>query len=225
MPDTERQHQTDTPRPSATRYSVTLDETARLFADAGLPRNIRSLQRYCAAGRLDCIKEETATGLTYFVDPESITRAITQLAQLHGITDEVRHSTSQTDMSHSVVPAVEPKQTIDSPRMSAVEHDKQVTENKEQQSAPQPDTSRYVALLESENVMLREQIVFLRDQANVKDTQIAALLERDKETNYLVKGLQTMLAPLLGRGAETPPDRVMHHPISNERHDGFADRA
>jgi hypothetical protein len=35
----------------------------------------------------------------------------------------------------------------------------------------------------------------------VKDTQIAALLERDKEeTNYLVGGLQTMLAPLLGRG-------------------------
>jgi hypothetical protein len=40
----------------------------------------------------------------------------------------------------------------------------------------------------------------LRRQVDVKDTQIDALLERDKETNYIVRGLQTMLAPLLGRG-------------------------
>jgi hypothetical protein len=46
----------------------------------------------------------------------------------------------------------------------------------------------------------------------VKDTQIAALLERDKETNYLVRGLQTMLAPLLGRGANADhrPDGDQH---------------
>ena len=52
------------------------------------------------------------------------------------------------------------------------------------------------------NTMLRDHIVFLRDQVGVKDTQIAALLERDKETNSLVRGLQTMLGPLLNRGAE-----------------------
>lgn len=91
MPDDERQHENDAPRQTATNYSLTLDEAAHLFSDAGLPRNIRSLQRYCAAGRLDCIKEETATGLAYFVDPASVVKAITQLAQLHGITDEVRH--------------------------------------------------------------------------------------------------------------------------------------
>ena len=46
---------------------------------------------------------------------------------------------------------------------------------------------------ESENV-------FLRDQIGLQDTQIAALLERDKETNFLIRGLQTMLTPLLGTG-------------------------
>ena len=60
--------------------------------------------------------------------------------------------------------------------------------------------SGMVAVLERENVLLREQKDFYRNQVEVKDTQIAALLERDKETNYLVRGLQTMLAPLLGRG-------------------------
>ena len=49
---------------------------------------------------------------------------------------------------------------------------------------------RYVVLLEKENE-------FLRGQVSVKDTQIEALLERDKETNTLIHWLQAMLAPLL----------------------------
>jgi hypothetical protein len=73
------------------------------FVEARLPRNIRSLQRYCAAGRLDCITEETASGLAYFVDPESVERVITQLAQLHGITDEVRHGAPVHEMPHQTI--------------------------------------------------------------------------------------------------------------------------
>ncbi|MGJ0511183.1 hypothetical protein [Methylocystis sp.] len=218
MPDEGRQTQPDTARPSATRYSLTLDETARLFAEAGLPRNIRSLQRYCAAGRLDCIKEETVTGLTFFVDPDSVGRAITQLAQLHGITDEVRHGAVEPDMSHRVVPVIEPSPPIDTPRASAAERDNNAQEISERQTPPQSDMSRYVAQVESENAMLKEHVAFLKDQTVVKDTQIAALLERDKETNYLVRGLQQMLAPLLSRGGEpTTPTPLAHHEAADER--------
>jgi hypothetical protein len=53
MPDEVRHDASDAPRPTATRYTFSLDETAVRFVEAGLPRNIRSLQRYCAAGRLD----------------------------------------------------------------------------------------------------------------------------------------------------------------------------
>ncbi len=60
------------------------------------------------------------------------------------------------------------------------------------QGATDPGLSpKYVELLERENA-------FLRDQVNIKDQQIGALLERDRETNFLVQGLQRMLAPLLG---------------------------
>ncbi len=218
MPDEARQQQSDTARQSATRYSLTLDDTAQLFAQAGLPRNIRSLQRYCVAGRLDCIKEETVTGLTFFVDPDSVGRAITQLAQLHGITDEVRHTAPMPDMSHRVAPVIEPSVPIDQPRASAVERDITIQETSERQTPAQSDMSRYVAQVESENAMLKDHVAFLKDQAQVKDTQIAALLERDKETNYLVRGLQQMLAPLLGRGGEpTPPTPLAHHEAADER--------
>ena len=190
-------------RPTATEYSLSLDDVSHLFEEAGLPRNVRTLQRYCAAGRLDCIKEETASGMTYFVDPVSVERAIKQLAQLHNLTDEVRHSATSDGMSHSVAQDAEPLREPDAPRPSAPNPDTVAEIVPARQSAPEPDTSGVVAVLERENILLREQKDFYCHQVAVKDTQIAALLERDKETNYLVKGLQTMLAPLLGRGGHT----------------------
>ncbi len=208
MPDEVRHEVSDTARLRATHYTLSLEETALRFTEAGLPRNIRSLQRYCAAGRLDCIKEETVSGLAYFVDPDSVERAITQLAQLHGITDEVRHGTTVHDMSHHVVSEDQARMIDDTPRPSAAARDNDAPENQERQSPPQPDVSQYVERLESENV-------FLRDQIGVKDTQIAALLERDKETNFLIRGLQTMLAPLLGRGSEAEPFRTAHQDTRN----------
>lgn len=45
---------------------------------------------------------------------------------------------------------------------------------------------------------LEDENTFLRDQIRTKDKQIDALLERDRETNILVRGLQEMLTPLLG---------------------------
>ncbi len=200
MPDEPRHDAPDTARPTATQYPLTLEEVSRRFDEAGLPRNVRTLQRYCAAGRLDCIKEETATGLAYFVDPVSVERAIKQLAQLHNLTDEVRHGATSEEMPHRVAQVTEPLMTPDAPRPSAADRDDVVEILSERQGASEPDTSGLVAVLERENSLLREQKDFYRNQVEVKDTQIAALLERDKETNYLVRGLQTMLAPLLGRG-------------------------
>ena len=63
-----------------------------------------------------------------------------------------------------------------------------------------PVATAYVERLESENE-------FLRGQIGVKDKTIEALLERDRETNHLVAGLQKMLTPLLGRSDTAPVDR------------------
>ena len=200
MPDDPRHDAPRTVRQSATTYPLTLDDVSRLFDEADLPRNVRTLQRYCAAGRLDSIKEETATGLAYFVDPVSVERAIKQLAQLHGLTDKARHGATSEEMPHGVAQVTESLMPPDTPRPGAADRDNVIEIVSERQSAPEPDTSGLVAVLERENSLLREQKDFYRNQVEVKDTQIAALLERDKETNYLVRGLQTMLAPLLGRG-------------------------
>jgi hypothetical protein len=59
-------------------------------------------------------------------------------------------------------------------------------------STPETKTDdRYVQLLEKVNGDQAAEI-------KIKNEQITALLERDRETNVIVRGLQTMLGPLLG---------------------------
>jgi hypothetical protein len=49
------------------------------------------------------------------------------------------------------------------------------------------------------NVQLLEKVNAAQaDEIKIKNEQITALLERDRETNVIVRGLQTMLGPLLG---------------------------
>jgi hypothetical protein len=86
----------------------------------------------------------------------------------------------------------------DKPRPVATTVVPEESQDEPQQEAPtgadksRPVATAYVERLESENE-------FLRGQIGVKDNTIAALLERDRETNHLIAGLQKMLTPLLGR--------------------------
>ena len=54
---------------------------------------------------------------------------------------------------------------------------------------------------------LDSEVIFLRDQVKVKDEQIRALLERDRETNVLIHGLQNLVLAL------QPPQRDGASPI------------
>ena len=228
LPDTPRHAAPglDTPRHDATRsFSLTLDEVAAQFEREGLPRSMRTLQRYCASGRLDCLKTDTVAGEQYFVDPHSVERAITELKQLSALThrefaapDTSRHDATQRVTPQHLAEETWPATVYDTPRHGTtrpdltppVAHDVQLesTRDTPRQSPPAPAMprqdatpdsfmTRYVDRIESENVFLREQV-------DRKDQQIEALLERDKETNFLVRGLQQMLTPLLGNGSQQP---------------------
>jgi hypothetical protein len=70
--------------------------------------------------------------------------------------------------------------------------------------------SRYVQLLEKVNESQATEI-------KIKNEQIAALLERDRETNFLVRGLQTMLTPLLRTAPERGHDESMRDITPNSQ--------
>jgi hypothetical protein len=174
----------DQPRQVATspdgEFTLTIDEALERYARAGLPRTPRSVQRYCAKGHLDCRRIETQFGEKYLISPASIDKHIAYI-------EEVRPVATSRDESRPVVPPVITKESHDEPRQDAPIGADQ----------PRLVAASYVAHVERENEFLRGQIV-------VKDTTIAALLERDRETNILVGQLQKMLTPLLGRAQDAP---------------------
>jgi hypothetical protein len=74
----------------------------------------------------------------------------------------------------------------------------------EGQAAITADNSKYVALLERINEQQAKEI-------DIKNQQIAAMLERDRETNILFRGLQALLAPLLGNGSSESKYKIISH--------------
>ncbi len=161
------------------KYFLSIEQTAELYAKAGLPRTIRAIQKYCALSKLDCHKVETETGEKYLVAPYSVARHIAYINEVRTVAtsrDQTRTDASVRPLEGKDEPAPErPANSNEQPRTDATVrgHD-----------------DRYVARLESDND-------FLRGQMEVKDGQIKELTERARETNVLIAGLQKMLSPLL----------------------------
>ena len=160
------------------QYSLSIEQTAELYAQAGHSRTIRAIQKYCALSKLDCHKVDTDTGEKYLVAPYSVERHIAYINEVR----TVATSRDQTRTDANVRPLENKDET---PERAANRHEQPRTD-----ATVRGLDERYVTRLEDENTFLREQVV-------VKDTQIGALLERDKETNTLIHRLQAMLAPLL----------------------------
>jgi hypothetical protein len=177
----------DQPRPAVAsrdnEFSLSIDDVIALYTNAGLPRDRRTIQRYCAAGKLDCRKIEIPFGDQYIITPGSVERHIAYIKEL-------RQASASRDKPRPVATMeIEQARDLHEPRQPATSHDTPrlvATENEA--------TSRYVVRLEGENEFLRGQIA-------VKDDQIKDLTERARETNHLIAGLQKMLSPLLGRGS------------------------
>jgi hypothetical protein len=171
------------PRPAANTdehgFLLSVEEAADRYAASGHPRTIRAIQKYCGRGDLECQKVETTYGERYLISPASVDRHIAMIIE--------RTAASGREQPRPAAP-------VRAPETSPANNSEQAAPSGEQ-AAPvreQPRPDAYVQRLESENE-------FLRGQITQKDKTIDALLERDRETNHLVAGLQRMLAPLLGR--------------------------
>lgn len=217
----------DMPGPAATGndtdFTLSIEDVAERYALAGHPRTIRTLQRYCASGHLDCRKAATALGDKYLITDQSVTRHIAQIAELAvlGVSTAGRDASRQAAPEHPSLFAAGPERQDatgrdtthgESSASSADAH----TKAQEQDRTVGHSASRQVATgeradghrLEAEVDRLRDDISFLRQQISTKDEQIAALLERDKETNFLVRGLQQMLTPLLSSSQNRTTDQA-----------------
>lgn len=74
------------PTPQDTsHFNLTVEEASARFSDAGLPRSVRSIQRYCQRGHLTCTTVDTEISEMYLIDPSSVERRIKELQQIENI--------------------------------------------------------------------------------------------------------------------------------------------
>lgn len=207
--DATRQQSLDLPRQDTTSpddYSLSIEEAVLRYEHAGHPRTIRSIQRYCAQGHLDCLRQQTQFGERYLITAASVARHIAQIEEItrttsrdlprpiaatavnDNATDKPRHDPATQDaLPRLVATSVAPEMSHEAQQPPAT-----TSHDEPRQVATSPDIAgKYIERLEGE-------VDFLREEIATKNAQIKELTERSRETNVLIGGLQRMLAPLLG---------------------------
>ncbi len=92
-------------------YSLSIEQTAELYAGAGHPRTVRAIQKYCALDKLDCRKVETETGEKYLVAPYSVERHIAYINEVRTVAtsrDQTRTDASVRTIQDNVEPSPVP---------------------------------------------------------------------------------------------------------------------
>ena len=203
------------------QFTLTIEEAATRYEHAGHPRTIRSIQRYCAKGHLDCLRQETTFGDKFMISPESVARHIAQIEELASATrrDEPRPVATTVTSSQQVIGlenAARQEATTydDTSRPDATGRDKSgfvAGDDRVVSSQPPPD-ARYVEQLEirigeKDKVisMLTSELDTKNGQIVAQNQQIGVMLEREKETNYLMQGFQKLMGLLPQPKPETPP--------------------
>jgi hypothetical protein len=189
----------DTPLPVATdddKHTLTIEQVADHYASAGHARTVRTLQRYCRSGHLDCFKVPTLLGDEYRVTPESVERHLEQIREISATT----FVATDRDLSRQVATLdVAPALKIDEPQPPPT------LDDTPRQVATDDGTLRYVGHLENENEFLRGQIGVKDNQIETSNKQIAALTERVGESNKLFLGFQQLLGLKSSPNKENPP--------------------
>lgn len=180
------------PRPAANgddqAYTLTVEEAAALYEQAGHSRTMRAIQKYCARGDLDCIREQTTYGERFRITPASVTRHVEQIEQL-----------SQANRRDRTRPDANVRT-----ESNETEHSENDQPSVREQPRPAVADERYTEQLEKENAFLRDQIGLKDRQIERRDNQIEAMIERDRETNIMIESLQRRIPLPEGRRGEEP---------------------
>jgi hypothetical protein len=123
-------------------HNLTTREALQLFEIAGLPRSQRSIERYCADGKLDAFFDSDEQ--RFYISRASVDRLISQLTEINN-----RHNANSVvgpAVSDGIRPATTTRQERDERQESSVHADIKILETK-------------LATLEDEKKKLEEKIL------------------------------------------------------------------
>ena len=157
------------------RHTLSAEETSVLFAEAGVPRSIRTVQRYCKKEHLDCITIDTEISEKYLIDRDSVERRIKELQQLDRILRSTGAATSREET-----------------RRDAAERDQTRHDGSE-------NTTGKIADLEQANLQLgidraaKEQVI--NHLVKERKEYVAQLTEQGRQIGILETRLKQIEAP------------------------------
>jgi len=209
----------DAPQHDMSRHTLTIKQASALFANLGVPRSARSIQRFCEIGSIDCIRVKGDKTERYFINQPSVERYAKELQQLEHISriedDMPRHDAMQRDIARHDAPRrdeplrVTPAEPVPAPVPSASEFSTGMQEQKSR-----------IDVLEKENLQLKidrsakEQVI-----GHIMDER-GKMIDRMTELSRDVGRLETQLLQLAApqheasRHDATDRDTVMSRPES-----------
>lgn len=163
-------------------------EAQAILAQAQIHLDDRAIRRYCAKGSLTCTKTTNQQGQEQWaVEPASLERLIVARSRPDKAPADAGHAPDDPRENpinfHPALPGRAPDMTG--------------ADREGEGNRPTPEAAPQTDMVE----FLKEQIRKKDDQLATKDQQIGAMLERDRETNILIRNLQQMLLPE-GRSGE-----------------------
>lgn len=179
----------DALRRDISRHTLTIKQTAELFATHGVPRSPRSIQRFCDQENIDCIRVKGDKTERYFVDPVSVERYAQELKQLENIShigaEMKRNDASQHDTSrHDATPD------------SATVH---VAKHTHETANESIELRSRIDVLDKENLQLKidraakEQ--FIGQMLDDRRAWLTQLTEQSREIGRLEMQVQQLAAP------------------------------
>src|SRR5437868_41646 len=84
---------------SDSEFSLTIDDALALYAEAGIPRTPRSIQRYCAKEHLSSRRVETEFGEKYLITRASVEKHIAYIKEVTPATNRDSSRPVATDVA------------------------------------------------------------------------------------------------------------------------------
>jgi hypothetical protein len=204
-------------------------EAAAYCAEKGLSRNIKTVRRWAQRSHQKpenaevlVYEQDTENGFRYVIERESLDRKIAQ---------ELDFEAQRIQADRSAPAPTGPDMSGQAPAEDVAELQERTGEDTPAPVRTEPDTP--VRKLEVATVgddFLKDQVSQkdrqideLNDQLRRKDEHVSAMLERDKETNILINGLQEALTQSLGIESPTRMQlrarREGDNPVSEDHRD------
>jgi hypothetical protein len=173
------------PERDTARHPLTITMAAELFAQLGVPRSKRSVQRFCEQEYLDCVRIKGPRGDQFFINRESVERYAEELKQIEAVGSigaDPRHGATQ----HAVA------------RDSATQRD-----NPPPPPAVEPEPAHTAESENTETVKrLEGDIINLRIDNRAKEQVITMLHEERREMHAQLQDISYRLGAAETRAAQ-----------------------